>query len=267
VRISLHHLTLTETTPIEFADIAAASGCNHVCLFIKVPGDSPMNFPRIESVRQAHEFKRHLEGLGLSVWNTDTFMIQPGTRLADYRETLEIAAALGAKTINALDLLPDRNAAVDLLGSFSALAGEHGITALLEWYRYAKTNTLEDAVKLIRDTGQTNLQLNTDILHLIRNGNKPEDLAAVDPALLQYAQINDGPLVQPDDKQFTESVSERNFPGEEEFPSVSFIQHLPTQAVISIEAPVNRLRGSLTPLQRAQRAVAGTRRLLSAAGR
>jgi hypothetical protein len=40
----------------------------------------------------------------------------------------------------------------------------------------------------------------------------------------------------------------------------------PADAVLSIEAPVNRLRPYLTPMRRAARAVEGTRRVLAAAG-
>jgi hypothetical protein len=37
MRISLHHLAITETTPTEFVETAAALGCDHVCLFVKIP--------------------------------------------------------------------------------------------------------------------------------------------------------------------------------------------------------------------------------------
>jgi hypothetical protein len=157
MRISLHHLAITETTPAEFAEIAAALRCDHICLFVKIPPEQesafPYVFPRVQSVRAAHDLKTRLDGFGLSVWNVDTFMVQPGVEIANYHETLEIAA-----------------------------------------------------------------------------------------------------------------VFNRNFPGEGEFPLVGFVQHLPPDVVLSIEAPVNRLRPSLTPMERATRAVEGTRRVLAAAG-
>ena len=54
-------------------------------------------------------------------------------------------------------------------------------------------------------------------------------------------------------------------PVRENFHLLSFVRHLPRDAVLSIEAPVNRLRSVLTPMQRAARAVAGTRAVLAAA--
>jgi sugar phosphate isomerase/epimerase len=273
MRISLHHLAITETTPTEFAEIAAALRCDHICLFVKIPPEQesafPYVFPRVQSVGAAHELKTRLDGLGLSVWNVDTFMVQPGVEIADYHETLEIAAVLGARTINALNLFPAEatSAAAETLGSFSTLAAaQAGLTVVLEWFRFSSTGTLSAAVDLIRLADQPNIQLNVDILHLMRNGGQPADLAAVDPALIHYAQICDGPLELAESAQGDEGVFNRNFPGEGEFPLVGFVRHLPPDAVLSIEAPVNRLRLSLTPMERATRAVEGTRRILAAAG-
>jgi sugar phosphate isomerase/epimerase len=271
MRISLHHLLITETTPIEFADIAAALRCDHVCLFVKIPAAPaaafPYVFPRVESPEAARGLKMRLDDLGLSVWNVDTFMIQPGVKIEDYRETLEIAALLGARTINALNLFPAdaTAAAAQTLGSFSELAAQSGLTVVLEWFRYSSTKTLRTAVELIRLAGAPNIQLNVDVLHLLRNGDRPADLAEVDASLIQYAQISDGPMDQPESAQSDEALFNRNFPGEGEFPLVGFVRHLPRDAVLSIEAPVNRLRSVLTPMQRAARAVAGARGVLAAA--
>jgi sugar phosphate isomerase/epimerase len=272
VRISLHHLAITETTPAELADLAAALHCDHICLFVKIPAAQasafPYVFPRVASVGAAKTLAARLDGLGVSVWNVDTFIAEPKVKIADYRETLDIAAALGAHTINALNLFPAEAAAAaaETLGSFSTLAAQAGLAVVLEWFRFSSTRTLGAAVDLIRLANQPNLGLNVDILHLVRNGGKPGDLAAVDPALIRYAQICDGPLEQPLDAQGDEGVFNRNFPGEGEFPLVDFVRNLPRDAVLSIEAPVNRLRPSLDPMQRAARAVDGTRRVLAAAG-
>src|ERR1700722_1465981 len=72
MHISLHHLAVTETTPAEFAEIAAALRCDHICLFVKIPPAQesafPYVFPRVRSVGAAHELRTRLERLGLSVW-------------------------------------------------------------------------------------------------------------------------------------------------------------------------------------------------------
>jgi sugar phosphate isomerase/epimerase len=267
MRLSLHHLTLTDATHAELVDIAAGLGCEHVCLFIKTPGEQTLPLPRVQSVQEARTLKQRLDGSGLSVWNVDTFMLKPGTDLAEYRETLDIAATLGARTLNTLNLDPDIEDAAGQLNTFAGLVEPFGLTLLVEWFRFSHTQTLVQAIDLVRLAKNSTVRLNVDILHLIRNGNRPEDLADVDPGLMQYAQICDGPMNLVEEKQAEEALSERNFPGEGEFPLASFIRHLPPDGVLSIEAPVNRLRPALSPADRASRAVAGTRRILTSAGR
>jgi sugar phosphate isomerase/epimerase len=267
MRISIHHLTLTELTPPELIATAAQLNCEHVCLFVKVPGEQPLAFPRVESAREAGELRKVLDGSGVSVWNVDTFMNVPGVDVDAYRETLDIASILGARTINALNLNPERAHAADSLHSFAQRAASLDLTVVLEWFRFSNTCNLDAAVELIRRVDQPNLKLNVDVLHLIRNGDKPADLARVDAARIGYAQICDGPLIRPVDEQMNEAVFDRNFPGAGEFPLASFVDHLPAEAVLSIEAPTNRLRGSLAPGERARAAVAGTRQILAAAGR
>src|SRR5579864_1749252 len=103
MRISLHHLTVQDVSPTEVADIAAQTGYDSVCLFVKVPND-PGDFPRVQSIQAARELRKKLSDLGLSVHNTDTCMIKPGVKPADYTETLDIAAALGAQTFNIISM-------------------------------------------------------------------------------------------------------------------------------------------------------------------
>jgi sugar phosphate isomerase/epimerase len=269
MQISLHHLSLTDVSHRELSDIAGDLGCDHVCLFVKVPGHPSTTFPRVQNVRAARELRSHLEFRGMSVWNVDTFMVEPGVDIQAYRETLEIAAALGAKTVNALNLHPgpELAAAAKILAAFSDRAADHGLAVILEWFRFSHTKTLGSALELISLANRPNLKLNVDILHLMRNGGHPADLAAVDPSLMNYAQICDGPLHQPLDEQMTEAVAERNVPGGGDFPLTDFVRRLPSDGVLSIEAPVNRLRASLNARQFAGRLVGGTRRILCAAGR
>ena len=267
MKISLHHLTLQDVQPDEFADIAAETGYNSVCLFIKVPGDA-VPFPRIQSVAAAQNFKKRLDGLGLSVHNTDTFMITPDAKPSDHAETLDIAAALGAKTFNALSLDPDKAVVAEKLATVAEMAGKVGIQLILEWFRFSEIKTLKDSVDLLKRAGDANLALNVDILHLIRNGETPDDMANVDPALMGYAQVSDGPLSQPDDeKQLDEATMNRNFPGAEEYPLISFIQRLPKDTVVCVEAPVARFAANMSAKERAQRNIDGTRKVLAAAGR
>jgi sugar phosphate isomerase/epimerase len=262
-------MSIMDATHAELANIAAGLNCSHVCFFIKGPGPDgmPPSSPRIDSIEAAREFRRRLDGSGLTPGTVELFLCRPDQNIDDYEQMLESASLLGARRITAMNFHPVPAAAVDQMGAFCELAAKYGLTVGLEWYRYCRTKTLEAALELVRAVRQPNLALRVDILHLTRNGGNPRDLMGVDPALMDLAQINDGPLEQPEERQADEAAANRGIPGEGEFPLVSFVQHLPESAVLAVEAPTDRLRGSLTPAQRASRAVAGTRRILAAAGR
>jgi sugar phosphate isomerase/epimerase len=267
-KISLHHLTVCDVPCTEVIDLAGDLGCQHVCFFVKVPSrPSPHNFPRVRSLKEAQDLRQRMSDRGLSAYNTDTFMNFPDDDPYAYKETLEIGAALGARVINALSVDPDRAASAARLRIFADMAADHGLGVIFEWVRFTHVRTVKDAVAFLEEAGGTNLSLNVDVLHLIRNDELPQDLAAVNPALMRYAQINDGPMKIPEDMMALEAIAERDFPGDGEFPLVAFVQQLPPDAVISIEAPVNRLRGTMSAGERAKRNVEGTRKILRAAGR
>jgi sugar phosphate isomerase/epimerase len=266
MRISLHHLTVQDVSPIEMADIAAETGYDSVCLFVKVPND-PGDFPRIQSTQAARELRKKLSDLGLSVHNTDTCMIKPGVKIPNYTETLEIAAALGAQTFNIISMDSDMNATADKVAAVAEMAHKVGIQPIFEWFRMSAVKTLRDTLDLLRRTGRSDIELNVDVLHLIRNGELPADLTTVAPRMKRYSQISDGPLVQPDDKQMDEAVANRNFPGAGEFPLMDFVKQLPADGVVCIEAPVQRMAGTLSAKERASRNIEGARNVLKTAGR
>jgi len=265
MRISLHHLTVADVSPMELAKIAAELKYNHICLFLKVPGEAGP-FPRVQSVKEATEIRKYLEDNGLSVYNTDTYMNYEGSTPEAHAETLDIAAALGAKVINTLALDPNRKAATERLAKLSQMAKKVGLQVILEWYRFSEVKTMKDSLAFIKEAGGDNLALNVDVLHLIRNGELPADMKGVDPALMRYAQISDGPMKQPDDKQPDEAVANRNIPGAEEFPLVDFLKALPKDATVSIEAPINRFKDKMGPKERAKAVLDGARKMMAAAG-
>jgi sugar phosphate isomerase/epimerase len=126
---------------------------------------------------------------------------------------------------------------------------------------------MKEAVELLGLAGGNNLGLNVDILHLIRNGETPADMIHVDPAIMFYAQLCDGPLRKPEQEQEDEAAANRLVAGQGEFPLVDFVRALPQDAVYSIEAPMSRLHRQLSASNMAKLHIESVRRILSAAGR
>jgi sugar phosphate isomerase/epimerase len=264
IPLSIHQLTLLDVEPEELVDIAAELGCNHVCLFLELPGGQN-GFPRVRSVQHAHQLRRRLEDNGMSVFNTDTFLVTPKTDFRSYEPMVEIAATVGAQVIDAMCHHPDFVAAAEIIANFARLVSSYGLQTVMEPTPRTTTKTLEDAVKVLNLVGDPSLTLNVDILHLMRSGQQLSDLARVDPSLWYYAQISDGPPHVPVELQKAESGENRMVPGEGQFPLVEFVRMLPPNGVLAVEVPLMRLQAELPPRMRARRAVEATRSVLAEA--
>jgi len=265
MELSLAHMSIRDATHAELIDIASGLHCDRVCIFIQGPHGLPSSFPCIDNEGSARELRKQLDDAGLGLGTLEAFVCRPDLDPAHYAKFLEIAGLLGAPRVTAINLHPDLDGAAAQLGKFCDMSAPYGVTVGLEWFRFSRTKTLPSALALLRRVDRPNLALTVDILHLLRNGGRPGDLAEVPPALMPYAQISDGPLEKPEERQEDEALSNRGFPGEGEFPLVAFVQSLPHDVVLSIEVPAERFRSSLRPQERAARAMSGTRKILAAA--
>jgi sugar phosphate isomerase/epimerase len=264
IPLSIHQLTLLDVEPEELVDIAGELGCKHVCLFLELPGGQN-GFPRVRTVQHAHQLRRRLEDKGMSVFNTDTFLVTPKTDFRSYEPMVEIAAAVGAQVIDVMCHHPDFAPAAEIIANFARLVSSYGLRTLMEPTPRTTTKTLEDAVKVLNLVDDPSLTLNVDILHLMRSGQQLSDLARIDPSRWYYAQISDGPPHVPVELQKAESGENRMIPGEGQFPLVEFVRMLPPNGVLSVEVPLMRLQAELPPRMRARRAVEGARSVLAEA--
>ncbi len=264
MKISLHHLTIAEASAEELVDIGARAGSDHLCTFVKTPSALPIPLPTVGSVARAAALRDRAASAGLSFCTIDTFVIGD-TEAGDHEEMLAIGQALGAGVVNCIYRQGDLDTAVRKMSQFAAMADRYGLRLAYEWSRFSKISTLAGSVEFIRRCDMPNIGLNADILHLVRNGEGPGDLAKVDPALIAYAQLNDGPLAIAEADMLSEAISDRGFPGEGEFPVEDFVRRLPGDIVLAAEVPAVRLRPLLSAEGRARRAVEATRRIVSLA--
>jgi sugar phosphate isomerase/epimerase len=94
-----------------------------------------------------------------------------------------------------------------------------------------------------------------DSLHLARSGGVPADIRTTPPALVRAAQICDGPLTSPPNRDaiIAEARENRLPPGEGGLPLIDFLRALPPGTAISAEVPIPGLDAT-TKLRRAYEA-------------
>jgi sugar phosphate isomerase/epimerase len=175
-----------------------------------------------------------------------------------------LGAELGATSlvaINAWD--PERNRALDNFRKLCRIAAEYGMKANVEFISMGKVRTLVDALEFITDSGEPNVGVTIDFLHLIRTGGSAADIRATDPKLIGYVQVCDGPLELPRDQWNDEGFEQRRMPGEGEFPLSDLMAAVPPGITVATEIPHKELRlAGVSAGERARRAIEGTRQFL-----
>jgi sugar phosphate isomerase/epimerase len=263
-RISLHQVTVRDLSPAELIRTAASLGCAHVCLFTQSPG-ADVSFPVVAD-QDVAELRQLMDGLGTSILSTTSFPLTPTTDIAAYDGGLTRAAALGSRLANVRILDDDRARSVDNLGRLGALARSYGMEPTIEFMGFDVPDILDRTLGIIRQAGCGKISM--DPLHVVRTRTPISALAALDPAMIGYVQLCDGPLAATREEYAREGAYNRLPPGDGEFPLLDFLDATPSGSPVALEAPQEALlRRGVSAAERARRAVDGARALFEAAFR
>ncbi|MDB5396063.1 MAG: sugar phosphate isomerase/epimerase [Rhodospirillales bacterium] len=261
MQLSLDHLTIFDVQPAELVRIAAELSIPYVSLWTQLPLKAEL--PLVTQANRA-ETLRAMRETGVRLGNMECFNLTAEAVVEDFRPAVALGAELGATSlvaINAWDPEPART--LDKFSNLCRTGAEYGLKVNVEFISMGKVRTLADAVQLVTDSGQRNAGITIDILHLTRTGSTPADISAIDPKLIGYAQICDGPAGLAREEWNDEGFEQRQIPGEGEFPLVDFIAALPDDIILGVEVPLKSLReAGVGAAERARRAVAGTRAIV-----
>jgi sugar phosphate isomerase/epimerase len=239
------------------------TGYQHVCLFTEVPAEYGDLFPLARGTEMIRAIRRRLAETGLSVCNIDFFPLTPDVHVAEYREGLETGAELRARSATAVINDSDDARAIANFADLCTLARKYALQIGLEFMPLSAVKTLAHAERIVRAAAQPNGAIVIDPLHLIRSGGAPADIQRLDPALVGYVQICDGPAGVTED-YLAEAIGDREIPGDGEFPLRAYVDALPHGKALAAEVPLNRLRArGVSPRERARRILTGTRRVLA----
>jgi sugar phosphate isomerase/epimerase len=267
--LSLEYLTLFGVSPPELIDVAADAGYQHVSIVADVsaidPAYEPLSVVSDVALRRATAERMKQTGITISVG--EGLMIKPGMEVQRYRPTLEAFASLGIPRINTICFEPDLSLGLQQLAALCGLAREQGIEVTLEFTPLSRVKSLGDAVDALAAVDQPNLKIMLDSLHLARSDGTPSDVARIDPTLIGYAQISDGPAAYPGDEMyFHEALFERLLPGDGELPLIEFIQVLPPGIILGAEVRLHsQALAGVSASTRAKRVIDAVRTLASSA--
>ncbi|WP_373490931.1 sugar phosphate isomerase/epimerase family protein [Parasphingorhabdus sp.] len=237
-KLALHQITMMDGGPEGLVRFAAESGLDSVCLFTATPLDAHGQgmFPVIAPA-SAQSFKRLLRDQDVRIINAEYFPVTQGGDVAEYLPAIALAAELGAKRLVTHIHETGSERAEDQLAMLCTMASEHGLEVGLEFTGFAHgCNSLASAVALHHRMNRSNLTVAIDALHLFRTGGTLEQLAALDPAIIGYAQLCDGPDFRRSN-DYLEEAMHRMIPGEGVFPLRDLMALLGPHVDIDIEVP------------------------------
>lgn len=261
VKLSLDSLTLTDTQPQVAIRAAAEAGFDVCSLWVQEPPLYPSPLLTRDKERECAAI---LADTGLEVQALEVFDLHSMAAVESYKPQLELGARLGGQTALTIHYSnPDRSEAAAILASFAQAARQFGLGVNIEPVCGGKSQTLAEARELIRQSG-ADVGICFDPHHLIRSGGGLAELMEMEPGLIRYVQVCDGPIPQPSGIMMTEAVCERLYPDEGDFPLVELLRAAPRDVTVGIECPsLRRAQAGVSALDQAKEGIAAVRALLA----
>ena len=257
--IGLAALTVLECSHDSQVRIAAQAGYTHVGLrLVPVAGqpyDHPLDLPLLEAC---------LQDTGVRVLDVEVFRLTPGTKVVDWENVLAVSQRLGASDILVHGADSDERRLIDTFGRLCEFAGRYQLRANLEPMPWVEVSNIAKALRILGSAGKPNSGLLVDAIHFSRARDSLAELKKVPREYLHYAQLCDARPEIPTDPQeiIRQARGDRLFPGEGGLDLRGLLAALPPDIPLSLEVPVAQ---KLDSLERARRALAGTKAILGLA--
>lgn len=262
MKLSLDHITVTDTTPAQLAELAAATGCSGICPFLhsmEVLPAMPV-YDLVHDLAARRETRAALAANGLTVDLVYPFTMAGRTTVADFALALEAGAELGAPLANVLCYDRDPVRRADKLGALADLAASFDIGLAIEFYPPSQVRTLAEALAEIATIGHPRIGVTVDLLHVMRGGDVAASMALLADPRVRIGQIADGPAQMPADQIEWEAGIQRLLPGQGTFDIVTFAKGLSPDTRISVEVPQqSAIDACVSAADRARAAVEATR--------
>jgi sugar phosphate isomerase/epimerase len=182
-------------------------------------------------------------------------------------ELFRIGEVLGARSVNAADVLGGDWSVDDAAEAFAALcdrAAGRGLLVHLEWLAWSRIPDLDTALAVVTGADRPNGGLNIDMWHCARAGTTAADLRAVPGARVLAVQVDDGPG-RPEADLVEATLHARLLPGEGDFDLPGYLgalRAIGARAPVGVEVFSDDLH-ALGPAMAAERAADATRAVLA----
>jgi len=245
-QFSLCYLTRPWTDPVEFLAAAADAGFGMASMFIRSGTGRPLPFEIMGNAERLRAIRSLCARSGLRVFDAEAIVLDPAVDLDVIDPVLDTASQLGATYVTCVGNEIARegdhsrnDGHIEKLAIIGERAARYGLQIGVEFMRYRDIPTLQEATKLIDASGQSNIGVIIDVLHLHRTQGLAAQVAALDPARIISVQLSDAPATSPAFENLAdEARSGRLHLGDGVIPLREILAAIPEGVPIAIEVPV-----------------------------
>lgn len=253
-KLSLASGVLPEFGAVDVIEAGAAAGFDAVGLWV-----DPLEW----TAQHTRDSRAALQRTGLPVLDVEVVWIRPDTTLDDHRKVLDVGAQLGAANVLCVSS-HEEGETIERLSALCRHAEGSGMRVALEFGIFTEVKDLTQALGIVDRVGHPLRAVLVDPIHVDRSGTTVDQIAAIDPALLPYAQFCDARAERPDPANFdaiiTDAIDLREQPGEGALPLAAMLQALPQGIPLSLELRSAALREAFShPALRAKAVLDGMR--------
>lgn len=254
--LSLASGVLPEFGAVEVIEAARAAGFDAAGIWVD---------PAEWTAGDTRAARAALAAAGLPLLDVEVVWITPDSLLDDHCKVIDVGAELGAANVLCVSSDPDPGATAGKLAALCRHAEGSGMRVALEFGVFTEVKSLVQALAVLDRVAHPLRAVLVDPIHVDRSGTTVAQLAAIDPALLPYAQFCDARAQRPDPADFdaviTDAIDLREQCGEGVLPLAAMLEALPAGIPLSIELRSRALREAFDhPVLRAKAVADATRR-------
>jgi sugar phosphate isomerase/epimerase len=266
--LAIERLCVFGLPPVRFINLAGDLGCRYISTGFAPMAYNPHGYPKW-SLRDEPVLRREMiaamRDRNVSISLCEGFGVAPDSDVGRYAADLDILCELGIARINIASMDRDVQRTFDQFARLADMAGRRGIESTIE-IGPGPISGLAAALAAVHHVGRADFRLLIDTMHFVRSGSGAADIAALDPQVIGYMQINDVPLKSRHSSYMDEALHERMVPGTGELPLLDILKALPPEVIVGVEVPQRSLaEAGIGPLERVARCLEATRDLLSRA--
>ncbi|HBO2440660.1 TPA: sugar phosphate isomerase/epimerase [Pseudomonas aeruginosa] len=264
--LSLAALTVLELSPPDMVEAAARAGYSHVGLRLVSATVEEHHYPLLADAGLRRRTLARLRDSGVRTLDVEILRLRPDTRVGEFAAVLEVGAEFGARYVLVAGNDDDERRSADNFAALCDLARPLGLDPHLEFMPWTGIRDLRQAARVVEAAARDNAGLLLDAFHFDRSASSLEDLRAIPPARLGYAQLCDvvGPRPTSMDEILRQAREERRFPGDGGLDLLALLRALPENLPLSLEVPaLDLLARGVDGAERARLAIERTRALLA----